>query len=112
MRVVRLPFNIGIGGAVQTGFRYAFENGFRLAVRVDGDGQHDPGQLGALLEPVLAGEADIAVGSRFAGHGGRRRRARLPAALPALSAAIDRHARAGSGSRSSRARCRCSSEGA
>jgi glycosyltransferase involved in cell wall biosynthesis len=67
--VVRLPFNLGIGGAVQTGFRYAFENGFRLAVRLDGDGQHDASQLGLLLEPVLADEADIAVGSRFAVRG-------------------------------------------
>jgi glycosyltransferase involved in cell wall biosynthesis len=68
--VVRLPFNLGIGGAVQTGFHYAFEHGFRLAVRIDGDGQHDASQLGLLLEPVLAGEADIAVGSRFAGPRG------------------------------------------
>ena len=66
-RVVQLPFNLGIGGAVQTGFRYAFENGFQLAVRLDGDGQHDPQELPALLEPVLAGRADIVVGSRFAG---------------------------------------------
>ena len=70
--VVRLPFNLGIGGAVQTGFRYAFENGFAIAVRVDGDGQHDPAQLGALLAPVLADEADIVVGSRFATDGGYR----------------------------------------
>jgi glycosyltransferase involved in cell wall biosynthesis len=70
--VVRLPFNLGIGGAVQTGFRYAFEHGFHLAVRIDGDGQHDPSQAGLLLEPVLSGEADIAVGSRFAGRGGYR----------------------------------------
>src|SRR5262249_17219360 len=55
--VLRLPFNLGIGGAVQTGFRYAFEHGYDLAVRVDGDGQHDPSQLGSLLDPVLAGEA-------------------------------------------------------
>ena len=65
-RVVRLPFNLGIGGAVQTGFRFAFENGYDIAVRVDGDGQHDPAQLGRVLEPVLSGDADIAVGSRFA----------------------------------------------
>jgi glycosyltransferase involved in cell wall biosynthesis len=70
--VVRLPFNLGIGGAVQTGFRYAFENGFQVAVRVDGDGQHDPAQLGALLAPVIADEADIVVGSRFASDGGYR----------------------------------------
>ncbi|HET7572842.1 MAG TPA: glycosyltransferase family 2 protein [Gaiellaceae bacterium] len=68
-RVLRLPFNLGIGGAVQTGFRFAFEHGYDLAVRVDGDGQHDPAQLGAVLAPVLRGEADIAVGSRFAAAG-------------------------------------------
>ncbi len=66
--VLRLPFNLGIGGAVQTGFRFAYENGYGLAVRVDGDGQHDPAELPKILEPVLAGEADIAVGSRFAGE--------------------------------------------
>jgi glycosyltransferase involved in cell wall biosynthesis len=68
-RVLRLPFNLGIGGAVQTGFRFAFENGYDLAVRVDGDGQHDPAQLGRILEPLLRGEADIVVGSRFAADG-------------------------------------------
>jgi glycosyltransferase involved in cell wall biosynthesis len=68
--VLRLPFNLGIGGAVQTGFRYAFENDFELVVRLDGDGQHDPSEAGALAEPVLAGEADLAVGSRFASAGG------------------------------------------
>jgi glycosyltransferase involved in cell wall biosynthesis len=70
--VIRLPFNLGIGGAVQTGFRYAWEQGYELVVRVDGDGQHDPGELGRVLEPVLAGEADIVVGSRFAGDSAYR----------------------------------------
>ena len=92
--VVRLPFNLGIGGAVQTGFRYAFENGFRLAVRVDGDGQHDPSQLGVLLEPVLAGETDIAVGSRFSGLGGYRssrpRRAGITILAKVVSALVRR----------------------
>jgi glycosyltransferase involved in cell wall biosynthesis len=68
-RVLRLPFNLGIGGAVQTGFRFAFENDFDIAVRVDGDGQHDPAQLDRVLAPVLSGEADIVVGSRFAAMG-------------------------------------------
>src|SRR3989442_14529331 len=66
-RVLRLPFNLGIGGAMQTGFRFAFEGGFDLAVQIDGDGQHDPAQLPAILGPVLDGEADMVVGSRFAG---------------------------------------------
>jgi glycosyltransferase involved in cell wall biosynthesis len=75
-RVLRLPFNLGIGGAVQTGFRYAFENDYDVAVRVDGDGQHDPSQLARVLEPVLRGEADVAVGSRFAGDEGGYRSSR------------------------------------
>ena len=65
--VVRLPFNLGIGGAVQTGFKYALEHGYGLSVRLDGDGQHDPTELPKLIAPVLAGDADIVVGSRFAG---------------------------------------------
>jgi glycosyltransferase involved in cell wall biosynthesis len=70
--VVRLPFNLGIGGAVQTGFRFAAEQGYELAARVDGDGQHDPRELSGLLEPVLAGHTDICVGSRFVGAEGYR----------------------------------------
>ena len=92
--VVRLPFNLGIGGAVQTGFRYAFENGFTIAVRVDGDGQHDPAQLGLLLAPVLADEADIVVGSRFATDGGyrssRSRRVGITILARTLSAIVGR----------------------
>ena len=68
--VVRMPFNVGIGGAVQTGYQYALERGVDLAVQVDGDGQHDPSQLPAILAPVLAGDADVCVGSRFAGGAG------------------------------------------
>ncbi len=71
-KVISLPFNLGIGGAVQTGFRYAWEQGFDIAVRADGDGQHDPAELDAILRPVLADEADVAVGSRFMGGDGYR----------------------------------------
>jgi glycosyltransferase involved in cell wall biosynthesis len=70
--VVRLPFNLGIGGAVQAGFQYAAQGGYDLVVRCDGDGQHDPAELGKVLAPVLDDEADIAVGSRFTGDGGYR----------------------------------------
>ena len=74
--VIRLPFNLGIGGAVQTGFRFAHERHYDLVVRVDGDGQHDPAQLGSILEPVLAGRADIVIGSRFAADEGGYRSSR------------------------------------
>jgi len=70
--VVVLPFNLGIGGAVQTGFRYAAEGGYELAARVDGDGQHNPSELAALVAVVVRDEADICVGSRFAGAEGYR----------------------------------------
>ena len=72
--VIRLPFNLGIGGAVQTGYRYAFEQGYDVAVQVDGDGQHDPSELPKILKPVLDASADLVVGSRFAdGNGGAYR---------------------------------------
>ena len=70
--VVSLPFNLGIGGAVQTGFRFAWEGGYQLAVRLDGDGQHDPTQLRAVVAPVVGGEADLVIGSRFLSDGGYR----------------------------------------
>ena len=68
--LLRLPFNLGIGGAVQTGFRYALANGYDIAVQIDADGQHDPSQLHRIIEPLLDGEADIVIGSRYAGAGG------------------------------------------
>ena len=63
--VLRLPFNVGIGGAVQTGFRYAVEHGYEVAVRLDGDGQHAASEIPKILEPVRAGAADLVIGSRF-----------------------------------------------
>jgi glycosyltransferase involved in cell wall biosynthesis len=70
--VLRLPFNLGIGGAVQTGYRFAFEHGYDVAVQIDGDGQHDATQLPNIVAPVVAGEADLCVGSRFTGDGAYR----------------------------------------
>jgi glycosyltransferase involved in cell wall biosynthesis len=71
-KVLRLPYNLGIGGAVQTGFQYARERDFDIAVQVDADGQHDPREIGRLLEPILAGQADLVVGTRFVEGGGYR----------------------------------------
>jgi glycosyltransferase involved in cell wall biosynthesis len=71
--VLRLPFNVGIGGAVQTGYRYARDEGFEVAVRLDGDGQHDASELSKLLGPIRDGSADLVIGSRFVDPGGSYR---------------------------------------
>jgi glycosyltransferase involved in cell wall biosynthesis len=71
--VLTLPFNLGIGGAVQTGYQYARDEGYDVAVQVDGDGQHDPAQIPLLLAPLIDDRADMVVGTRFAGE--RRYRA-------------------------------------
>ncbi len=63
--VITLPYNLGIGAAMQTGYRYADMQGYDIAVQFDGDGQHRADQLKRLLEPLERGEADIVIGSRF-----------------------------------------------
>src|SRR3954452_19682940 len=63
--VVRHPYNLGIGGAVQTGLQYARDHRFDIAVQVDVDAQHDPAEIEKLLEPIVEGRADLVVGSRF-----------------------------------------------
>jgi O-antigen/teichoic acid export membrane protein len=67
-RVLTLPFNLGVGGAMRAGFRYAVRNGYRAAVQVDADGQHDPAGVPALLSALDS--ADLVIGSRFAEPGG------------------------------------------
>ena len=90
-KVLRLPFNLGIGGAVQTGFRFAFEHGYDLAVRLDGDGQHDPSDLVRIIEPVLRDEADIVVGSRFvSAEGGYRSSRSRRIGIRILAAVVSR----------------------
>jgi glycosyltransferase involved in cell wall biosynthesis len=63
--LLRLPYNLGIGGAMQTGYRFAVQQGYDLVARLDGDGQHNPAQLERLLEPIRAGRADVVIGSRY-----------------------------------------------
>lgn len=63
--VLNLPINMGIGGAVQTGYRYARDNGYDAAVQIDGDGQHDVAFLGSMLRLIESGQADVVIGSRF-----------------------------------------------
>lgn len=64
-RVVNLAFNLGIGAAVQTGFKYAKKNGYDIAMQFDGDGQHMVPEIKKIVEPLIRGEADCMVGSRF-----------------------------------------------
>lgn len=62
--VLRMPFNVGVGGAMRAAFVYAERHGYDVLVQVDGDGQHDPAQISSLLEPLQHG-ASVVVGSRF-----------------------------------------------
>ena len=60
-----VPVNLGIGGGVQTGYRYALEHGYDIAVQFDGDGQHDARYIKDLIMPIENGQADVVIGSRF-----------------------------------------------
>lgn len=63
--VVSLPFNLGIGGAMQTGYRYAALHGYDIAVQVDGDGQHRPSEVRRLIDHIASGQSELVIGSRF-----------------------------------------------
>lgn len=62
---IDLPLNLGIGGAVQTGYRYALAHNYDVAVQLDGDGQHDPGQIYKIVAPIEQDDADLVIGSRY-----------------------------------------------
>lgn len=66
-RVLRLPFNLGYGAALQTGYKFALRGDYDGVVQIDGDGQHEPADIPALLAVLERGEADVALGSRFIG---------------------------------------------
>ncbi len=65
--VLDLPFNLGIGGAMQAGYKYDFKKGYEIAIQVDGDGQHDPKEIPKLLRALEEKEVDMVIGSRFIG---------------------------------------------
>ena len=62
---VNLVHNLGIGGAVQTGYRYAYQHGYDIAVQFDGDGQHDINYVEKICNPLISGKADMCIGSRY-----------------------------------------------
>ncbi|ADL70013.1 glycosyl transferase family 2 [Thermoanaerobacterium thermosaccharolyticum] len=63
--VIDLPFNLGIGGCMQTGYKYAYKNGYDIAIQIDADGQHDARFIDELIKPILNDEADLVIGSRY-----------------------------------------------
>lgn len=85
---VSLPINLGIGGGVQTGYKYALEHDYDIAVQHDGDGQHDPAYIGQVIKPILDGQADIVIGSRFLEREGFQSSAGRRVGIKFLSALI------------------------
>ncbi len=90
-KVATLPFNLGVGGAMRVGFRYALENGYRAVVQIDADGQHDPTAVPQLLN-ALEG-ADLVLGARFAGAGTYRIHGPRRWAMAVLAKVLSRTAR-------------------
>lgn len=68
-RVITLPYNLGYGGALQTGFKYAADMGYNYIIQFDADGQHDPEDIPVILGRLRSGAMDIIIGSRFLGNG-------------------------------------------
>jgi glycosyltransferase involved in cell wall biosynthesis len=89
-RVAVLPFNLGVGGAMRLGFKYAIENGFDNVVQIDSDGQHDPASVPALLAQL--DKADLVIGARFAGDGDYQVRGLRKLAMRTLAVILTRMA--------------------
>lgn len=68
--VISMPFNVGYGAALKTGFKYAARNGYEYLIHMDADGQHDPKSIPALLSEIQKGQADVVIGSRFLANAG------------------------------------------
>jgi glycosyltransferase involved in cell wall biosynthesis len=89
--VASLPFNLGVGGAMRTGFKYALANGYRNVVQVDSDGQHNPADVPALIAELET--ADLVLGARFAGEGEYAVRGPRHWAMAVFAAVLSRIAR-------------------
>jgi glycosyltransferase involved in cell wall biosynthesis len=88
--VIRLPYNLGVGGAMRLGYRYAMVNGYEAAVQVDADGQHDPRYVPKLLDRLQ--DASLVIGARFAGEGDYKTRGPRRWAMTVLSVVLSRMA--------------------
>ncbi|MGV9265385.1 glycosyltransferase family 2 protein [Kitasatospora sp. NPDC003701] len=87
-RVAQLPYNLGVGGAMRFGYRYAHLHNYDVAIQCDADGQHDPAYVPALLEKLQ--EADLVIGARFAGQGSYKVRGPRSWAMKLLSVVLSR----------------------
>ena len=65
VELIRMPYNVGIGAAMQTGYKFALQEGYDIAVQCDADGQHPPDQLPKLIARLEQGDADLVIGSRY-----------------------------------------------
>jgi glycosyltransferase involved in cell wall biosynthesis len=88
--VLDLPVNLGVGGAMRAGFKFAFREGYDVAVQVDADGQHDPADVRQLVGALIAEKADVVIGARFAGQGNYAVRGPRKWAMAVLSFALSR----------------------
>ncbi|GAB3585230.1 glycosyltransferase family 2 protein [Leifsonia lichenia] len=86
--VASMPFNMGVGGAMRLGFQFARDNDFSVAVQIDADGQHDPGNVPSLLAAL--GDADLVIGARFSGQGDYEVRGPRRWAMNVLSTVLSR----------------------
>ena len=89
-KVLQLPYNLGVGGAMRAGYKYALRMAYDVAVQVDADGQHDPREVSALVDALQ--HADVVVGARFAGRGQYRVRGPRRWAMTALAWSVSRQA--------------------
>ncbi|MEV1332516.1 glycosyltransferase family 2 protein [Micromonospora costi] len=89
--VARLPYNLGVGGAMRLGYRYAYEHDYDVAIQIDADGQHDPRYVPKLVD--LLDDTDLVIGARFAGEGDYNVRGPRRWAMVMLSAVLSRIAR-------------------
>ncbi|GAA1629238.1 glycosyltransferase family 2 protein [Georgenia ruanii] len=90
VRVLELPFNMGVGGAMRAGYAYAARKGYARVVQLDADGQHDPTEIGALVATAEATGADLVIGARFAGKGDYEVRGPRKWAMKLLSSVLSR----------------------
>lgn len=90
-RVATLPYNLGVGGAMRVGFRYALEHGFDNVVQIDSDGQHNPAEVPVLLDALAT--HDLVIGARFAGEGDYEVRGPRRWAMKLLAAILSRTAK-------------------